>query len=530
MADEISTNANTEEKNYLIRTKTLKDIANAIRLKTDTNNKIIVSQFASMIRSIKDGMKLNYINFIFSKEEPEDKTKYWVKINEPNNVLIRGENSDNCEVELQDTNFAENLTDLMAVNVNDIIYIFGIVKPNSSTDTNYAYSMLTYDTSTGNITKVYTDYKELPKGMACAVVGSKIYIFGGEQSDDDYVSYIKTIDTENNNEVTTVSELLAPMTGMSAAVIGTNIYLAGGKLNNGDNDECYDKIYCFNTLDNSLKKISNCTIPRKLWRMQACAAPNGRIYLFGGLTIDDLANEVIYKFNPNAKENETVLKPLSQSLPDFLQANGLRCISARSKIYMFGNQYSGQFYELNTLSDHFKAYKSLGQILYNSGIAYSSTYNTIYVFGGLQPIESTDSDVSTNSISTYADDTSSTPTTGTTEDSNTNKDNTTTDPDTSGGTSADDKAPEVETEKVFNGFFKVIFREMSVINNDVLITTDSYADQQLVLTSDRLKIYEGISELYFGDKENHGVTAEIYKYNNSTNQWEILEYYTQVED
>lgn len=468
-------------KNYIIKKSTLKDIADAIRLKTDTNKNLVVSQFASMIKSIKDGMKLNYVNFVFSEDqEPEDKTKYWVKRKEPNSVEIRPENSENCEILKQESsNVADGMTDIISISVGDNIYIFGIMDDEDPDNPKYKYSLKVYDLSDGSISTVFTDSDKVCKGVSCTLVGKKIYMFGGEQSQDDYVSYIRVLDTENNNQITTISELLAPMTGIATTAIGDMIYLIGGKLNNGDVDECYDTIYSFNTKDNSLKKVSNGTLPKKLYNIQACSSETGNIYIFGGKTIDDIANDTIYRFNPNSTDSDIRFKELNQSLPDFLSVDGLRCVPMRTKIYLFGNQYSGQFYELNTLSDHLKSYKSMGEIIHNSGVCFAEEYNTIYIIGGLQPS-----------------------------------------PTTQGSTD-----PYIK----YTGHFEVLFNPITVQYNTVLITTDSYADSQLILNSDRVNIYEGMSELYYGNSDNIGITTEVYKYNEKDQEWQILQYYTGIE-
>lgn len=448
--------------NYIITDSTLKNIARAIRKKTDFGGSIKVSKFADMINSIKDEMKINYLNFYFDKEiEPDDTDLYWIKTDKPNNVIIRPENADNCSVEKNDSNLISYIENPICVAIDSDIYIFGIKNTN---DNEYCYSLTRLNTITSEKTVIFTNSTDVCKGMTCAAIEDRIYIFGGEKSSNDYISYIKVLNTTNGS-IETISELLAPMTNMSACAIGEKIYLFGGKLNNGDKDECYDKIYCFDTTDNSLKKLQDTVLPKKLQSIRSCASSNGYIYLFGGLSIDDIINEEMYKFDPSTEK----LIKLKQSIPDFLSVNGLSCTSIGSKIYLFGNHYSGQFYQLNTLSDHLKQYSTLGEILYGSCACYVSDNNSIYVIGGKNHVN--------------------------------------------------------QSDEQFKGYFILTFNPIILNNGDVLITTDEFANQQTILTCDRLNILNGISDVYFGDENNIAVTTELYKYNDESNEWEIISYY-----
>ena len=67
-------------------------------------------------------------------------------------------------------------------------------------------------------------------GIGTAVVGTKIYLFGG-LTDNGYLNTIQEFDTTNNT-ITTLSTSMTASTGIGTAAVGTKIYLFGGRSSN----------------------------------------------------------------------------------------------------------------------------------------------------------------------------------------------------------------------------------------------------------------------------------------------------------
>ena len=112
-------------------------------------------------------------------------------------------------------------------------------------------------------------------GIACAMVGTDIYLFGCSHST--YRSYIWRFSTLNDSLSVITTANTINLFNMGCAAVGSKIYLFGGR----DSDTTpKNTIYCFDTTTNAVTKIE-AAIPQNLMSM-SCVAVDSKIYLLGG--------------------------------------------------------------------------------------------------------------------------------------------------------------------------------------------------------------------------------------------------------
>ena len=165
--------------------------------------------------------------------------------------------------------------------------------------------------------------------MACAAVGTKIYLIGGIGSA--YSSAIYCFDTITRKIETLPVSLPTGLYAPGCAAIGTKIYLFGGV---GDSGYRTTSILCFDTKTHTIDTLP-ASLPIALSNM-ACAAIGATIYLFGGYAVypDDsepsgFSNKII---SFDAKTGEVKLLPLT--LPTAVES--ICGASDGSGIYLFG--------------------------------------------------------------------------------------------------------------------------------------------------------------------------------------------------
>lgn len=151
------------------------------------------------------------------------------------------------------------------------IYLFGGQHYRSSEKEIYVF-----DTETESITKLS---KSLPDGrtyISCASVGTKIYLFGGYNAYRSSTRYdtIYMFDTETEVIETLDATLPTACGCMGCSLIGTKIYLLGG-----------NNLNTINVFDAETETIEtlNATLTEACDSM-GCATIGNKIYLFGGLS------------------------------------------------------------------------------------------------------------------------------------------------------------------------------------------------------------------------------------------------------
>jgi N-acetylneuraminic acid mutarotase len=120
----------------------------------------------------------------------------------------------------------------------------------------------------------------LAGNTTAALVGSKVYLFGGFTyvgGKGAYVNTINVFDIENNTVEKLSTTLPSVSEGIAAAAFGTKIYLFGGV---GNFSACYASINVFDTESDAIETL-NTMIPMKASEI-ASAVVGTKAYLFGG--------------------------------------------------------------------------------------------------------------------------------------------------------------------------------------------------------------------------------------------------------
>ena len=258
------------------------------------------------------------LNIEYSQTAPTDTSKLWIKSAEPASI----EFSQNPEQQVQgltvlDQSIPSGAYGTNCAAVGTKIYLFG--DENSS-------AIQEFDTESKTITTLSATLPSSGK-RGCAAVGTKIYLF--------YNTTIQEFDTESKT-ITTLSVTLPTATyEMGCAAVGTKIYLFGGRSYSNTIQE----------FDTETKTISNISAPAMptTWYKMGCAAVGTKIYLFGG-NKDRYSSEpskiynAIYEFDTETK----TLTTLSVTLPTAIY--DMSCAAVGTKIYLFGGDKGSSAY------------------------------------------------------------------------------------------------------------------------------------------------------------------------------------------
>jgi N-acetylneuraminic acid mutarotase len=143
-----------------------------------------------------------------------------------------------------------------AVAVGNKIYLFGGTENGYQIDSIYIF-----DTETETVLKSPTTLSDKINRMGCVLFGTKVYLFGGyyrNSTSNKGSSYkINIFDTETNtNRVLTV--LPRGLQDIACCLVGTKVYLFGG--NSGSSATASNVIYVFD-IDTETITTSNVTLP-----------------------------------------------------------------------------------------------------------------------------------------------------------------------------------------------------------------------------------------------------------------------------
>jgi N-acetylneuraminic acid mutarotase len=310
--------------NYMIKSETLTGIADAIREKKGTSNPVAVNDFASEILSIQGGGAK--LNIAYGDTPPEDTSKLWVKTAEAEAVKIKM-NVDSVigkvTAGIAQTTFAPDGVDGMAsAVVGTKIYLFG----GWCGGANNLDTINVFDTETNSFTTLETKLTKRDHCIAAASVGDRIYLFGGRR--DETSDKIIVFDT-TNNKLTTLAKTLPEYTdSIAAASVGTKIYLFGGSAVNKSLTATYnlDTIRVFDTTTNELTTLEE-KLPRATYGM-GISVVGEKIYLVDG------KNTQIMVFD--TKTNSLTI------LETTLEKSELCISSIGTKVYMFGGSSGGR--------------------------------------------------------------------------------------------------------------------------------------------------------------------------------------------
>ena len=196
-----------------------------------------------------------------------------------NSIIIYDVNTDVLEVSSSIMPFY--LTKIVAHAVGDRIYLLGGIGGTASRSSDSdTYSMMVYDVSDGSFRILSKPGMKQFPGPSAAV-GDKIYIFGERDTNAHVPSKnIKMFDTNTNLITTLDASLQNGVIDAAVAVVGTKIYLFGGSTGAFSSNGLCDSIQVFDTQTNTVA-LSNTTLP-KPFHKQSAAVIGTKIYLLGG--------------------------------------------------------------------------------------------------------------------------------------------------------------------------------------------------------------------------------------------------------
>jgi N-acetylneuraminic acid mutarotase len=312
---------------------------------------------------------------------PEDTSKLWVKTSEPRKVIVSSEKvfeGDAQEESCGYFQYAMPISTLFPVSaeVDGKIYIFG---------GNQSYKrVFRFDPSNSSVKNLGDLLPFGISGMACATVGTNIFLFGGRSNPNSvngYPSYGYVMKFDTTNEtLTIISEEYKSgsngISGASAASIGSMIYLFGGIPGSLD---CLTWVSKFNA-DNEAFEVSNTYIPEKRFST-ACAAVGKKAYIFGGTISNTLSNtgyDNVFCYNSEDDSCGYTEAKLPYGL------HSMACAVFEEKVYLFGGKKSVSatnavmlFDPVNNKVDVLPATLPTNM----SGITASCIGNNIYIFG-----------------------------------------------------------------------------------------------------------------------------------------------------
>lgn len=307
-------------------------------------------------------------NIAYGETAPEDATKLWVKTNKPESVTVTTKPILGAQkIESVNATLSMELAYADTAVVGTKIYLFG------GMSSVYNTAIQVFDTETNKASTVSISGQPILHKAGVAV-GSKMYFFG------DYVTAnntIKMYDIANKSLTTLSATLPSKMKLITMAAVGTKIYLFGGR----DADNKYlTAIRVFSTEDNSLTTLE-ATMPVGSGYIPT-AVVGSKIYLFGGATTNGRST-MINVFDTNSNTMTT----LDAVLPIGADSMGIAALG--TKIYLFGGSAQGDtgFMTLSTIN----VFDTETQILTTldtklsqglTGISCACIGTKVYLFGG----------------------------------------------------------------------------------------------------------------------------------------------------
>lgn len=302
-----------------IEEETLTNIADAIRGKNKAAQTYTPEEMATAIGEIDTGAV--ELNIAYGSTAPEDTTKLWVKADPPPKIYVKAKVVEGYRDVQSVGSMPQAAMQIRAVTVGTKVYLFGGAYGSSF---QYSIDAITVLDTTGNT--ISTLSAKLPVGAAdigAAVVGTKIYLFGGYG--DHYVNSIYVFDTQTDTISTLSTKLPVAATRIGAAAIGSKIYLFGGCYAYiSDYGDYVKTIWEFDTETNSISTL-DVTLPTA--RPYHAAAVGTKIYLFEE-TISDNSTIRVFDVESNTISELDIIA----RAPDAIAVGG-------TKIYIL-NRYT----------------------------------------------------------------------------------------------------------------------------------------------------------------------------------------------
>ena len=314
------------------------------------------------------------LNIAYGDTAPTDTSKLWIKSATPAKVKVTPEVSGSEAMNNGIATLPTAARNIACAAVGTKIYLFG-GKSNSTLNT-----INVFDTASNTISTLPVTLPTAAFGIACAAVGTKIYLFGGDESWNDNLNTINVFDTVSNTISTLPTSLPVYAHGMGCAAVGTKIYLFGGNgaYGTSGSTDRLDKIFVFDTTSNAISTLST-KLPT-ITDLPTCAAVGTKIYLFGGITSSGSKLKRIDVFDTTSNTIST----LSATLPAYTY--GIACAAVATKIYLFGGESSSTLNTINVFDTASNTISTLPATLPTAArnIACAAVGTKIYLFGGAE--------------------------------------------------------------------------------------------------------------------------------------------------
>lgn len=257
------------------------------------------------------------------------------------------------------------------------IYLFG----GNTTGNVNLNTIVKFDTTTETVTTLGTTLPYNMYGMGVGVYGTTIYLLGGWTSSSQ--NTIRKFDTTTNTLTTINVTMPVAESNVGYATVGTNVYLFGGYTTNTGSRNVIK-------FDMSTETVSLLTVqcPHNDFDIGVGAAGTD-IYLFGGntqLTLPSYSSRPIYKFDTTTETFTTLDAAVQTSM---LRAPGVG-VFENDGMFVIGGQYGSSSYTASIY--RFGSYTE--RYIYTTkdtglnhqsrrGIAVGVVGNNLYYFGGM---------------------------------------------------------------------------------------------------------------------------------------------------
>ena len=301
-------------------------------------------------------------NIAYGDTAPTDTSKLWVKASEPAAVSVTSAIvTASEELEFDIAHLPTAASGIAPAVVGTKVYLFGGAGGNT---------INVFDTESKTIETLSTKLPAAASGITSAVVGTKVYLFGGFSGG--FFNTINVFDTESKTIETLSTKLPAAAYNITSAVVGTKVYLFGGE---GDK-----YLRTINVFDTESKTIATLSTPLATTMAAISSAVVGtKVYLFGGRVGYNSFISSIYVFDTESNTIAQVSANLDTA------ASGITSAVVGTKVYLFGgcakDQYLSQVYVFDTENE---TRTTLSTKLPTAAEAIASAVvgTKVYLFGG----------------------------------------------------------------------------------------------------------------------------------------------------
>lgn len=236
------------------------------------------------------------LHLAFGDTPPENTSMLWMKTPKPEKVVLTGTLPEPVLPQFSKQSAVlcypddDGTTCLLAcAAVGTDIYLFGGVNYMGWFEGREANRKIyRYDTLTDTMTDTGAVLPSPCCEMGCCVFDGKVYLFGGSSTANNYtipgrtpsVAYdtILVYDPVLNTVTDTGARLPSPMAGLASVCVGDRIYCMAGYAS--DYSVVYREVFCYDPAQNTVQRMET-LYPEEISGI--CAVPfDGKIYCFGG--------------------------------------------------------------------------------------------------------------------------------------------------------------------------------------------------------------------------------------------------------